>query len=89
MKADWGVTIMHIHNLGAKKGEGGQHHALDGWPSGYPTVQEVGWAGQDGRKILTPHSVSNPGPSNRSKSLYRLATYSGRRNTVYLKIVKE
>jgi len=64
MKADWGVTVMHIHNLGAKKGDGAQNHALDGLPSGrrvgIPLCGRLGGPARMGRKILDPTVFRTP-----------------------------
>lgn len=66
MKADWVVTVMHIHNLGAekKKAKGGQHHALDGLPSGrrvgIPLCRRLGGPARMGRKILAPTVFRTP-----------------------------
>jgi hypothetical protein len=66
---------MHTQNLGAKKGRVVNTtpwtlYALDG--ESVSTVQEVGWAVGPVGKSWSP-TVSNPGPSNSSESLYRLA----------------
>jgi len=56
MRADCGVTVTHVHNLGAKKGDGAQNHVLDGLPSerrvGISLYRRLGEPARMGREIL-------------------------------------
>lgn len=78
MKAEWGDTVTHTHNLGAIKGRvvnitHWTHYPKEG--ESVTTVQEVVWAAGPVRTVgkSLPHSVSNPGQFNYSKLLYRIS----------------